>query len=78
MTNSRPLQPYQRRALALLIGCGSEGCTEGVMRIHGFKAYQLVELVRLGFVARTTEPMLSEPLEVTRLKITEAGDRALG
>ena len=73
-------KPYQRRALALLVGCGSEGCTEGVMRMHGFEAYQLAELVRFGFVATTTERVIGEwrqPLEVKRLKITEAGDRAL-
>ena len=77
-----PRRPtYFRRALVLLAGCGSEGCTEHVMRMHGFKAYQLAELVRLGFVARTTERGIGEwrqPLEVTKLKITEAGDRALG
>jgi hypothetical protein len=51
------------------------------MRMHGFTADQLAELVHAGFAAATTERMLSEwrqPLEVKRLKITEAGDRALG
>jgi hypothetical protein len=70
--------PYLRRALALLAGCGSGGC-EAVMRMHGFTADQLAELVRAGFAATTTERMLGEwrqPLET--LKITEAGDRALG
>ena len=84
MPNPRPLRrskPYQRRALALLAGCGSGGCTERVMRMHGFTADQLAELVRLGFAATTTESAVGEwrqPLEVKRLKITEAGDRALG
>ena len=67
--------PYLRRALALLAGCGSGGCTEPVMRMHGFTADQLAELVRAGFAATTSE---RQPLEVERLKITEAGDRALG
>jgi len=74
-------KPYLRRALALLAGCGSGGCTESVMRMHGFTADQLAELVRIGFVATTTERVIDEwrrPLEVKRLKITEAGDRALG
>jgi hypothetical protein len=51
------------------------------MRMHGFTADQLAELVRVGFAATTTEHMIGEwrqPLEVKRLKITEAGDRALG
>jgi hypothetical protein len=74
-------KPYQRRALALLAGCGSGGCTERVMRMHGFTASQLAELVRFGFAATTTERVVGEgrqPLEVKRLKITEAGDRVLG
>ena len=38
------------------------------MRTHGFTADQLAELVRIGFAG----------LEVGTLKITEAGQRALG
>ena len=83
MSSSRPHRPprlYLRRALALLAGCGSVGCTEPVMRMHGFTADQLTELVRVGFAAAITERTVGEwrqPLEVKRFKITEAGDRAL-
>jgi hypothetical protein len=51
------------------------------MRMHGFTADQLAELVRVGFAATTTERVMGEwrqALEVKKLKITEAGDRALG
>jgi hypothetical protein len=69
---------YQRRALALL-GCGSGGCTETAMHMHGFTAYELAALVRVGYAATTTERVVGDQLlEVKRLKITEAGDRALG
>jgi Integrase core domain len=34
-------KPYQRRALTLLAGCGDAGCTEAVMRAHGFTAERL-------------------------------------
>ena len=74
-------KPYLRRALALLAGCGSGGCTEPVMRMHGFTADQLTELVRVGFAVTTIERVIGErrqPLEVKRLKITEAGNLALG
>jgi hypothetical protein len=83
----RPPKPYLRRApclrraLALLAGCGSGGCTAPVMRMHGFTADQLAELVRAGFADTTTQRTLGEwrqPLEVKRSKITEGGDRALG
>jgi len=77
-TTSRP-KPYERRALALLVGCG----TERVMRMHGFTAYQLAELVRFGFATTSTERVVGEwrqPIEVKRLKIIEAaiGRSALG
>jgi hypothetical protein len=50
------------------------------MRMHGFTADELEELVRPGFAATATERTLGEwrqPLEVKKFKITEAGDRAL-
>jgi hypothetical protein len=49
------------------------------MHMHGFTAYELAALVRVGYAATTTERVVGDqPLEVKRLKITEAGDRALG
>jgi len=74
-------KPYLRRALMLLAGCGSAGCTEAVMRAHGFTPDQLAELVRIGFADRTSECVVDEwrrVLEIKTLKITETGDRALG
>jgi len=56
-------------------------CTEPVMRMHGFTADELAELVRAGFAATATERTVGEwrqPLEVKRFKINEAGERALG
>ena len=50
------------------------------MRMHGFTADQLAELVRFGFVVTITERVVGEwrqSLEVKKLKITQAGDRAL-
>jgi hypothetical protein len=76
----RVLKPHQRRALVLLAGCSAAGCTEPVMLLHGFTAEQLTESVRVGFVATTTERAVggAQMVEVTKLKITEAGQRALG
>ena len=74
------LKPHQRRALVLLAGCGAAGCTKAVMLLHGFTVDQLTELVRAGFAATTRERVVggTRPSEVTRFKITEAGQRALG
>ena len=79
-TRSRRPKPYERRALTLLAGCGGEGCTEAVMRAHGFTADQLTKLVRLGIAAKTSECLDSggQTFEVARLKITEAGQQVLG
>jgi hypothetical protein len=76
----RKLKPHQRRALVLLAGCSATGCTEAVMRMHGFTADQLAALVRIGFAATTIERTIggARPSEVIRFKITEAGQRALG
>ena len=81
LSEPRRRKPYFRRALGLLAGCGLGGCTEPVMRMHGFTADELAELVRAGFAATATERTVGEwpqPLDVKRFKITEAGDRALG
>ena len=50
------------------------------MRAHGFTADQLADLVRIGFVAKATEPAVGgrEPFDIARFKITEAGQQALG
>jgi hypothetical protein len=76
----RVLKPHQRRALVLLAGCSATGCTEAVMGLHGFTAEQLSELVRVGFASTTIERVVgsAQTDEVTRFKITEAGQRALG
>jgi hypothetical protein len=74
------LKPHQRRAIALLAGCGAEGCTEAVMLMNGFTTDQLAGLVRIGCIAKTTERVVSsgQTSEVKRFKLTEAGQQALG
>jgi hypothetical protein len=71
-------KPYQRRALALLAGCGDAGCTEEVMRAHGFTVEQLAELVRDGFVTKNRERVVGteEPFDIARFKL--AAQHALG
>ena len=72
----RVLKPHQRRALVLLAGCGTAGCTEEVMLLHGFRAEQLAELVRAGFADTIIERAVGGAQTVW--KISEAGRRALG
>jgi hypothetical protein len=51
----RQPRPDRRRALELLAGCGPEGCSEHVLRAHGFTTDQLVVLVRSGFATNTAQ-----------------------
>jgi hypothetical protein len=65
-------------ALELLASC-RDGCTEALMLAHGFTIEQVVELVRVGLATATTERMVAgnRTIEVARVRITEAGRRAL-
>jgi hypothetical protein len=70
---------FRRRALALLAE-SSDGCTEAIMLAHGFTLELLVDMVRAGLATAHVERMVSgkRKVEVTRVKITDAGRRALG
>ena len=73
-----PPKEQRRRALELL-EASLDGCTEAIMLAHGFKIELLVELVQAGLATASTEQMLASgrSMEVTRLRITGAGRRAL-
>jgi hypothetical protein len=69
----------RRRALELLAGCGPEGCSEAIMVAHGFSIEQMVELVRAGLASAVPGKVKAggQTMEVTRLRITDEGQRAL-
>ena len=68
----------RRRALELLASC-ADGCAEAILVAHGFTVEQMVELIRIGHATAQTERVIADgrAVEVARLKITEAGRRAL-
>jgi len=78
MPTPTPSRRKRRRALELL-EASLDGCTEAIMLAHGFNIELLVELVQAGLATASTERMLASgrPMEVTRLRITGAGRRAL-
>jgi len=49
------------------------------MVAHGFTARQLTALVRTGLATASSERVMAgkKPMEVTRVRITDAGRRAL-
>jgi hypothetical protein len=72
-----PKQP-RRQALELL-EASIDGCTEAIMLAYGFNTELLVELVNAGLATASIERMVAggRRVEVTRMRITAAGRRAL-
>ena len=68
----------QRRALELLAG-NPYGLTEAVLQAHGFTIELLVDLIRDGLASAAPERVRAgrQPIEVSRMRITEAGQQAL-
>jgi hypothetical protein len=64
--------------LELLDSC-RDGYTEAMMVAHGFATPLMVELVRAGLATATAERVVagSRTIEVTRVRIPDAGRRAI-
>jgi hypothetical protein len=77
-----PRKPYlsaeQRRALEMLNRQRS-GCTKTLLVAHGFTLAMLVGLVRDGLVDVQSETFTGpgQTIEIVRLRITAAGQRAI-
>src|SRR5262249_13063832 len=77
---TRPLLTKDgRRVLELLVGSSRQGCTEAFLLAHGFTVDLLADMVRAGFATAQSERVRAggQPIEVTRVHITNAGRRAL-
>jgi len=76
---SRQPKPDRRRALELLGSAGVEGCSEAVLRAHGFTVEQMVALVSSGLATATPQRVRAgrDTVEVATLRITEARRQAL-
>jgi hypothetical protein len=75
---SRDLSSEQRRALEILAG-SPHGCTEEILRAHGFTVRLLTSIVRARFAAAKPEIMKAagRTLSMLRLTITDLGRQAL-
>jgi hypothetical protein len=71
-------KPDRRHALELLAS-SREGVSEAVMIAHGFTVEMMVELVRSGLASATPERVVAgkRAMQITRVRITDAGRRAL-
>ena len=74
----RGSKPERRRALELL-AASPDGCSEAIMLAHGFTVDFLVDLIRAGLATAQTERAVAggRSMQVTRMRITDAGRRAL-
>jgi hypothetical protein len=75
------LAGYRRQALEILSGAGSRGYTTLLAQMaQGFTTDTLAGLVRDGLATAAPETVMAggRTIEITRVKITDAGRRALG
>jgi hypothetical protein len=73
------LDADQRRALNLLAGAEPRGLNEAILLAHGFTAEMLTDLVHGDLATVHIETMKAggRTIEVARMRITDAGRRAL-
>jgi hypothetical protein len=73
------LSAEQRRALAMLAGTALRGATEAIMTAH-FGVELLAGLVREGWASVDVQSARAggKAIKVVRMRITDAGRRALG
>ena len=76
-TRHKRTPSVRRRALEII--AAHPGCTEALLAAENIPADLLIELVRGGLVAARNERIDDEDgaIEVTRVWITEAGERVL-
>jgi hypothetical protein len=69
--------PSQRSALRLLAGWGDAGCPASALVQHGYSAADMMALVYAGLAAPHAVVEKEHASDLSRVKITEAGRRAL-
>jgi len=79
MTNQSEMDDEERRRLPQLLASAENGCTANLLVALGFETDLVVCEVRAGLATSQTEPELvgRHSVDVTRVRITEAGRRAL-
>jgi hypothetical protein len=74
----RPPKPDRQHMLKLIAGCGPNGMPEATMQAHDLTLDDMIELVRAGLAAAICERVVEVRLKVTRVRLTEAGQRSAG
>ncbi len=78
-TGRKRSPPATRRRALELIAWSPDGMTEAMLLAHGFTVEMLVDLIRAGLATAKAERVMAggRSMQVTRVRITEAGRRAL-
>jgi hypothetical protein len=73
-----PMTDDERRLLTLLVA-SDDGCTEAILMAHGFALELIDGIVSAGLATATAEHTFAagRAIEFTRVRITDAGRRAL-
>jgi hypothetical protein len=79
MLNRPQADTHRRLALETLADAGPHGCTGAALLGQGFKIDILAELVRDGLATAHRQPLNAgeRQIDVARIRITDAGRRAL-
>jgi hypothetical protein len=72
-----PPKPDRQSMLELIAGCGPLGMPQAILQAQGLTLADMVELVRAGLAAAICERIVEDRLKVTRVRLTDAGRRAL-
>jgi hypothetical protein len=69
----------ETRRMLELLAASNDGCTEAILMAHGFALEFLDGIVSAGLATATAEHTFAagRAIEFTRVRITEAGRRAL-
>ena len=78
-TGRKRSPPATRRRALELIAWSPDGMTEAMLLAHGFTVEMLVDLIRAGLATAKAERVIAggRSMQVTRVRVTEAGRRAL-
>jgi capsid protein len=78
-TGRKRSPPATRRRALELIAWSPDGMTEAMLLAHGLTVETMVDLIRAGLATAKAECVMAggRTVEVTRVRITEAGRRVL-
>ena len=72
-----PNRTIADRALGMIANY-PDGCSEYILRVHGFTVQFVFELVKDGFATAERRHLYGQPIELANIMITDVGRTVLG